>query len=376
MTVVEPELDPFYAPVRGDNHPGELLRSRSVTIETKTPCSAVQLVYGSTGARQQQTAVSGTLLQPEAEWPGPGPRPILSYGVGVHGLCRDAAPSYLMRLGTETEMPLLDLALARGWNVAVTDGDGLGMPGPHTYGAGHPGAHAILDIARAAQTYVRGGDGSPVLVWGYSEGGRYAAWAGELQPTYASELDLRGIAAGGAPSDLYKTGKAIDGGPFSGLGLAVIVGLMQAHGDPALASILNKRGRAAADHAATLDALRLITEHPEEMRHHTVRDDPWDEPVWYSLLDQERNGRLRPTAPIYLYHIENDELVPTDLGRALHADYVALGADVTWATVRADHHLTGAFEGAPDAVEWLSKQLEVPPEKWTGGVCGLGGRVQ
>jgi hypothetical protein len=357
MTIVQPDLDPFYAPVGGDNHTGELLRLRSVNIETKTPCSAVQVVYGSTGARQQQTAVSGTLLQPDAERPGPGPRPILSYGVGVHGLCRDAAPSYLMRLGTETEMPLLDLALARGWNVAVTDGDGLGMPGPHTYGAGRPGGHAILDIVRAVQSVVTRNEGSPVLVWGYSEGGRYAAWAGELQPTYAPELNLRGIAAGGVPSDLYRVGKAIDGGPFSGLGLAVLVGLMHAHGDPALASILNERGRAAAAHAASLDVVSLIAEHPEEMRHHTVLDDPWNEPVWRSLLDQECAGRRRPSTPIYLYHVENDQLVPTELGQDLHADYIALGADVTWATVRTDHHLAGAFEGAPDAVEWLSKQL-------------------
>ena len=36
-----------------------------------------------------------------------------------------------------------------------------------------------------------------MLLWGYSEGGRNAAWAAELQPTYASELPLVAVAAGG-----------------------------------------------------------------------------------------------------------------------------------------------------------------------------------
>nr|BFE81789.1 hypothetical protein GCM10020093_043900 [Planobispora longispora] len=181
--------------------------------------AARQVVYVSTDSRGRPIEVSGTVLVPSAPWPDPGPRPVLSYGVGVHGLGRDAAPSHLMRSGAETEIPLIDLALGRGWAVAVTDGEGLGMPGPHTYGAGRSGAHTMLDIVRAAAgldgTPAAGG---PVLVWGYSEGGRYAAWAAELQPSYAPDLDLRGVAAGGVPSDLRAVAKAIDGDRSPGWG--------------------------------------------------------------------------------------------------------------------------------------------------------------
>ncbi|ORJ64884.1 lipase family protein [Mycobacterium simiae] len=364
MTMLKPEDDLFYNfPLCGENHcPGELLRARNVEIETATPCSASQVVYVSTGARGQRIAVSGTLLRPTVGWRGPGPRPIISYGMGVHGLSRNVAPSYLMRLGKEIEVALLDQALARGWNVAVTDGDGLGMPGPHTYGAGRPGGHAMLDIVRAAahSDLMRDDASFPVALWGYSEGGRCAAWAAELQPTYAPELDLRAVAAGGVPADLYKMARAIDGGQFSGLGLAVVVGLMHAYDDPALGRVLNARGRAAAESAARMDVTKLIREHPEEIRRHTVRDEPWDEPVWRSLLEQERNGRIGPKVPVYLYHLEDDQLVPTEQARALHANYVALGVDVTWTTVRADNHLAGAFEGAPHALWWLNQRLGIP----------------
>jgi hypothetical protein len=151
---------------------------------------------------------------------------------------------------------------------------------------------------------------------------------------------------------------AIDGGPFSALNLAVTVGLMHAHGDPALAEVLSKSGRAAAERAATLDVISLINEHPEGIRHHTVRDEPWDEPVWRELLYQECNGRIRPNAPIYLYHLNDDQLVPTEQARALHAAHSAQGADVTWATVHADKHLAGAFEGSSEARRWLNRQLD------------------
>jgi len=362
VSLPSPSADSFYAPVDRLGRPGEPLRFREVDITCEEASFAWQVVYTSTDSRGRRIAVSGTVLIPAAPWRGAGTRPVLSYGVGVHGLGRDAAPSHLMRSGTEIEITMIELALARGWAVAVTDGEGLGMPGPHTYGAGRSGGQAMLDIVRAL---VQGGPvldeslapGGPVLLWGYSEGGRYAAWAAELQPSYAPDLNLRAVAAGGVPSDLREVAKAIDGGPFSGLGLAVLVGLTRAHRDPALDAILSERGRQAAARAATLDVVGLIVDFPEPMDHHTVRREPWDDPAWRALLDRERTGRHRPGAPVYLYHVVGDLLVPTALGRALLANYAALGAEVTWADVRAEEHLAGAFAGAPGAVEWLAGRL-------------------
>jgi hypothetical protein len=358
MSVLLPRTDPFYAATGDPGRPGDLLRSRPVTTTVDGDVVARQLVYGSTGSRGQATAVSGTVLVPAAPWTGPGPRPIVSYGVGVHGLSRDAAPSYLLRLGHEMEAPLLGPLIARGWAVAVSDGDGHGMPGPHTYGAGRAGGHALLDIVRAAAHLDVGlRPDASLLLWGYSEGGRNACWAAELQPDYAPELVLCGVAAGGVPADLRAVAEAIDGGPFSGLGLAVLVGLAHAHQNPALDAILNEDGRRAAARAVGHDAVGLITAYPEPMRRYTVRDNPWDEPTWRALLADERNGRYRPRAPVYLYHVPDDEIVPSRVARDLVAAYRTLGADVTWAEVAANDHLTGGFVGSRDAVRWLAGRL-------------------
>ena len=38
----------------------------------------------------------------------------------------------MLASGTEFEYPVFELALVRGWAVAVTDYEGLGTPGEHT----------------------------------------------------------------------------------------------------------------------------------------------------------------------------------------------------------------------------------------------------
>ena len=75
--------------------------------------------------------------------------------------------------------------------------------------------------------------GAPVLLWGYSEGGRCAAWAAEHQPIYARDLTLVALAAGGVPTDLAAVVEAIDGGPYS-VSAWPSSGLAHAHEDPRL----------------------------------------------------------------------------------------------------------------------------------------------
>jgi pimeloyl-ACP methyl ester carboxylesterase len=196
-----------------------------------------------------------------------------------------------------------------------------------------------------------------VLLWGYSEGGRNAAWAAELQPTYAAELPLLGVAAGGVPADLYQTALAIDGGPFSGLNLAVLVGLANAYDDPELWSILSSEGLRAAREAETQDVVGLVLGFPEPLATWTRRSDPWDDPAWRLVLDRERNGAQAPTVPAYLYHVTDDEIVPAQVGRDLARLYRLRGGDVTWVEVRAPDHLSGAHRAAGAAVVWLVERL-------------------
>ncbi|WP_243060737.1 lipase family protein [Nocardioides sp. SR21] len=356
-----PSADPFYDAVASPAAPGRPVRIRPVPVSTGVPAAAWQVVHGSTDTLGHPNAVSGTVIVPEAPWTGPGPRPVVGYGAGVHGLGRDAAPSHLLRTETESEVVLVDLALARGWAIAFSDGEGLGLPGPHTYGAGRAGGQAMLDLVRAAHLVAPELDPqAPVLLWGYSEGGRNAAWAAELHPAYAPGLPLVAVAAGGVPADLYETARTIDGGPYSGLNLAVLVGLARAYerSVPELPSILSPAGRAAAAEAATLDVVGLVLGFPEPLATWTRRSAPWDDPTWRRVLAAECLGQRAPAVATYLYHAAGDEIVLPELARRLAHTYEAAGREVTWAEVPAGNHLAGAHLGAGAALDWLADQLD------------------
>src|SRR5258707_4444187 len=135
-----PSDDAFYrAPDRISDVPaGTILHSRPVVVRglgLPVPVRTWQVLYRSTDTQGRPNAVSRTIAVLDDGRPDSG-RPLVVYSVGTHGLGPLCAPSYLLRLGLEQEEPLMAGALARGWAVMVTDYEGLGTPGPHTYAAG------------------------------------------------------------------------------------------------------------------------------------------------------------------------------------------------------------------------------------------------
>ncbi|HMJ13208.1 MAG TPA: lipase family protein [Polyangiaceae bacterium] len=107
----------------------------------------------------------------------------MGYAVGSQGLGDACAGSKSLINGSSYEIAPIRSALDRGWAVAISDYEGLGTPGMHTYVVNRSLGHAVLDSVRAA---VRASGTAldthaPVLLWGYSEGGGAAA-AASLQP--------------------------------------------------------------------------------------------------------------------------------------------------------------------------------------------------
>src|SRR5947208_1527295 len=82
--------------------PGVRLRAR-----------AWRMLYRSTSATGEPTAVSGTVLIPRSR--ARGPRPLIGYAIGTHGIGDGSAPSRLLPRGLEWEAGLISMVLARGW---------------------------------------------------------------------------------------------------------------------------------------------------------------------------------------------------------------------------------------------------------------------
>jgi hypothetical protein len=67
--------------------------------------------------------------------------------------------------------------------VAATDYEGLDTPGVHPYLVGLSEGRGVLDAARVTRYFTR--INSTTLIFGHSEGGQAALFAGELAPRYA-----------------------------------------------------------------------------------------------------------------------------------------------------------------------------------------------
>lgn len=358
-----PAADPFYRPPNPVPAvaAGTLLRSRPVTIRglgLPMPVRAWQVLYRSTDAQGRPNAVSGTVAALDDGRPLAG-RPLVAYNVGSHGLGPDCAPSYLLRQGADAEEPLMAGALGRGWAVMVSDYEGSGTPGPHTYGSGLATGRAVLDGARAARSVPELGlAASPVALWGYSEGGLATAWAAELAPRYAPELHIVGAAAGGVPANLGNVARRIDGGPLSGFVLAAAVGLNRAYPGLRLDRLLNDSGRVAAEAVATMCQYEFAMAFANRrMAEFTTVADPLGLPRVREVFDANTLGRNNPGVPLYLYESTQDEFMPLEDVRALVRTYCDLGLPVQYHEDRLSEHVTLAGQGAPAALAWLADRF-------------------
>ena len=378
-----PSDDDFYRPPSQlpAGEPGDIISSRSsrFTLDpiNKAPVPGVaaqQVVYRSTDALGQPMAVSGTVLVPTTPWGGGGSRPLVSYAVGTRGLGDDCAPSYTLTQGADYEGFFIKAALDKGWAVAISDYQGLGTPGLHTYMVGPAQGHAVLDMARAAQRLPGTGlsPATPVGLMGYSQGGGGAGWAAELAGTYAPELKVKGSAVGGVPGDLTATAEFLDGSLFVAFALMAALGLDAAYPELDLDGYLNPRGQELVASSQELclvdvDGFGTLIDVAFTGIDDYVTTNPLDSPAWQARLAGVRLGTAKPSAPVFQYHALVDEIVPFGQAANLRRTWCNRGANVTWTTLPAEHAL-GLVEGAPLALTWLQARFAGIP---TWGNCLL-----
>ena len=362
---VEPDNDLFYRPPAGFESaaPGTVLATRPVAVKglgLPVPVDASQFLVRSSDAKDAPTAVVGTLMVPKGAYPA-GVRPLVSYQPATDSLGDQCNPSYKLRAGTEYELPLMMQALQRGWAVVVTDYEGP----QNAFAAGRMAGHAVLDGIRAAEAQPGAGlagAATPVGLWGYSGGGLATSWAAELQPGYAPELNIAGVASGGTPADFQAAVKQIDGGIASGLVLLASTGLTRAY--PEMLTLLNDAGRDMVRRIGDMCVGEAVSTFPyRHLNEFTTSKEPLAEPVARAVLETNHLGRLTPKAPVFLYHSVWDELIPFASARALQADWCHGGGHVTLYADALSEHSSLAVTGAPLAVSYLGSRfagIDVP----------------
>jgi len=357
--------DPFYVPPNPlpPGSRGDIIRFRSST-SPNGGATAWQILYRSTTVQGGATAVSGTVLVPTA--PYPGTRPLVAYAPGTQGWGDQCAPSKSMANRLFDEQFAVDNLLARGFAVVVSDYPGLGTPGEETYNVGIPSAYAVLDGLRAATRLAPAGisPSAPMGIEGYSQGGGTAAWAAQLHATYAPELPLRGIAAGGTPANLQAVAANINGTLFFAFLAGTANGFNAAYPSLNLNGTLTPEGRTALARLAQLCQIEaLVLYAGKRIENYTVGGvNPIDSPAWRAVLDANNAGRIRPGPPVLIYHGLLDEVIPWTVGRNLHRQWCGLGATTQLRSYIGEHVTTHLFAQG-DVVSWLADRLAGQPAR-------------
>jgi alpha-beta hydrolase superfamily lysophospholipase len=353
-----------------DGSPGEVIRAEEMDAYlapgVRLRARAWRVLYRSTSATGEPTAVSGAVLIPRSR--ARRPRPLIAYAIGTHGLGDQVAPSRLLARGLEWEAGLMAMVLARGWAVAITDYQGLGTPGDHTYMVGRALGPNVLDAMRAARSLDREQlpvEG-PAAIIGYSEGGAAAAWAAQLQPTYARDVPLAAVAAGAAAADVETAGPLIDGTFFSFFIAYGGIGYAAAYPELDLDSNLTPAARERIPALRRSSVLQAAMFGPRYVRAADLTDpNVLELPEWRARMRENRLGETAPAAPVLLHHARRDQIVSFEQSVGLRDDWERLGADVRMYVTRGGvDHISGAVAGTPVALDWigrrLSRHMEMP----------------
>ena len=185
--------DAFYDPPSDVPHkPGELLRSEPLKdVVLPAGVRGWRVLYATTVDDSTPATAVATLFAPTD--PPAGPRPVIAWEHGTTGLMQRCMPS-LVSLPTKG-IPWRDRIVSAGWVVVATDYSFAEKGGPHPYLIGEGEARAVLDSVRAARQMSELTLDKRMVVWGHSQGGHAALWAGIIGPRYAPDLEIRGVVA-------------------------------------------------------------------------------------------------------------------------------------------------------------------------------------
>lgn len=366
--VLGPSGAAFYdAPASLSGTHGDLVSYRPATadIGSDAPAFAAwNVMYQSQDASNKAQPVTGTVFVPTTPWTGAGPRPVLIYAVGTHGLGKGCAASKQFTAGTDYEAANIVSALNAGYSVLVSDYVGYTNTGTVRYMAGPSQGRNVLDIFKAATQLPGAGiaANAKVAIWGYSQGGQAAAWAAELHATYTPGMQLVGVAHGGTPADLGATADFLNGRNGSAFLLSSVMGLGAEY--PAAIPVdlaFSAEGKNKLARLKDLCLFDAVFDYQnrffEEFSHEGFTLTELLETASIKrTMDAQKVGNNPVPLPIYQFHGQADEFIPLPQAWALKQGYCAKGTKVSF-DLYPSEHLATLFQAAPYALRWIGDRM-------------------
>jgi pimeloyl-ACP methyl ester carboxylesterase len=345
----------FYAapdPVPDDEH-GTLVRYQPVDSLDVGGATAWRIMYVSESLEREPILVTGTALVSPGEAPTGG-RPVLRIAHGTSGIADECAPS---KHPVATELSLMGPFVDAGYLVVLSDYEGLGTPGRHPYLVGESEGRGVLDGALAARELPDAEAGDQLSIFGYSQGGHGALFAGQLAADWAPDYELVGTVAGAPATELPVIFGAAGSLPIAGFLYMIIAGFAEAYpeADPSL--VLTPAGEEElpqVDRGCVRDVIRHFADTPNA---ELLKPGLADVQPWADLEVANDPGRVATDSPILIVHSAADDVVPAPLSQVL-AQRMCAEDQVVERRVydKGQGHVDAVPDAVSDAFEWLQQR--------------------
>ncbi|WP_405486933.1 lipase family protein [Nocardia sp. NBC_00511] len=343
--------DPFYQepPLTGAERPGTILKSKQVDVMflgvKPANLEAYKLMYVTTGNAGQSPVISTGILMIPQDGRSNSDRKLIAYQEANDSVGWSCHPSTQWTGGAPLDgsswsaLGPLAMMFDKGYAVMISDVGNDGDRRPHGVFAGKFGGHALLDGVRAALGLPEAGldPRAQVAAFGVAGGGVGAAFAAELQPTYAPEIDLTSTMLEGMVVDQRNFLRSASGSVGSGFVFATLLGLEPWYPEMRLDDKLNPAGQAIANAFRTqcqVPAYFGLPFVPMNALFDSGRN-PVDEPDFQHVFDDNLLGVSgTPRSKVLIASCVADDspmsLVPAQDARDLAQRYRAGGTDVTY----------------------------------------------
>ncbi|KAJ4158065.1 uncharacterized protein LMH87_008610 [Akanthomyces muscarius] len=369
-----PANDPFYTPPAGfeSSEPGTVLRERSILSSffglIPDPVDARQLLYRTAAIDGSPIVTVTTIFKPLFARTDR----FISFNTAYDSSASICNPSYNYRLGaiqtdliSSAEFLIIQAYLLSGYTVTSADYEGPDA----AFSAGRLSGMAALDSMRAVVNYGSriGLHENPMIVnAGYSGGAIAGGWAASLHSTYAPELNIRGWVLGGTPANLTDVLLYVDGTVSSGLLPGAIAGLIKpsAYGkqlQPLIDDIITEHGKeilaSGNDQCVITNVINFAGQSIFDTKIQSLGKSLLYQPDLAAVFSDTTMGTKKeetPTAPVMLYHAQDDEVIPYAPGAALAKRWCDYGGDVRFTNYAAGGHITTEVVALVDALKFTN----------------------
>jgi len=333
---------------------GTLLRYQRVEPGIGGGGPTYRILYASRSVADAPIVVSGWVHLPaEGSAGSRDGLPMLGWAHGTTGMADRCAPSRTLEYVGPAD-PLVE----DGFAVVATDYEGLGTPGLHPYLVGESEGRSVLDALLAARQLPGVSLSARTVLWGHSQGGHAVAFAHQLAPSWAPDLDLLGTVAIAPPAHISRALPAAAKLGAPRFAIMTFAGTHAAHPDAALEQILTPEAIGqlpVLDEACDLGLVRELDGAADPL----VADPSTVEPWATYLAESDPGGAVAPD-PVLIVQGAKDTTVPQRMTRILAERWCGGGQALErWVDPEAGH--STVLQLFPQMRQWTLDRVSGRP---------------